>query len=100
MAKAGAHYKGRGTLQRQRHTTGAGAGWHQAVLVPYFGALCCNVSGAETSTLLHIEYGNTVTLWESIWGDPHAQHLGGHTDLIHTGNTHNTQAQYRQAQST
>ena len=49
--------------------------------------LHCNVGGGETGTLLHFEFGNTVTLWPRIWGGPQAHHLRGTQaqGTLHTG---------------
>ena len=49
--------------------------------------LRCNVGGEEMDTLLHFEFGDIVTLWQSIWGGPQAHHLRGTQaqGTLHTG---------------
>ena len=77
MAKAGPHYySGNGNLAGEGYSGRGRAGWHQTVLVPYFGTLCRTAGGEETSTLLHFEFGNTLTLCGSIWGGLQAKYLG------------------------
>ena len=71
-----AHYRVRTALQRQRHTTLAGAHYRgkgrgtlqrkQAGTKLFW----CHIS-ENSAALLHFEYGNTVTLWGSIFGVAH-----------------------------